>query len=308
MPDEALDGRTVLLTGGTAGIGREAALSLADRGASVAIVGRDRERGRETATEIDARNDDGVAEFYAADLGDQRSVRRLAERVRTRHDRLDALVNNAGVLHTQRTETSDGIETTFAINHLAPYLLTHRIADLLVESAPARVLTVASESHRQGRIRFEDLWFERDFDGRAAYAQSKLANVLFARELADRLEGTGVTSNAIDPGFVPTTELDREGSLSGQVARKAASYLPVSSTRDVEEGASSIVRAVADPDLAGTTGAYLRDGEPVSPAVDDDQDENGGGEGGRRVRRRLWDVSAGLVDVSPDTSPLGRER
>lgn len=297
MPGESLGGQVILLTGATAGLGREAALALAERGVSIAIVGRGRERGREMAAEINSRNGDGFAEFYAADLSSWSSVRRLAAEFRSRHDRLDALVNNAGVLREQRTETTEGIEATLAINHLAPYLLTHRLADLLVESAPARVVTVSSESHERGRIRFEDLMFERGYDGRAAYAQSKLANLHFARELATRLEGTGVTSNAVTPGYVPTTALDREASLSGRARRMVSSYLPVSSTRDVEAGAGSIVRAVCDPDLDDTSGAYLRDGEPTSSALDSD-----GGE----VGRRLWDVSAGLVGVSPDASPLGR--
>lgn len=295
MTGESLDGQVVLLTGATAGLGREAALALGERGASVAIVGRNRERGREVAAEIDSRNGDGSTAFYAADLSSWDSVGRLAAEFRSRHDRLDALVNNAGVLRERRTETAEGVEETLAINHLAHYLLTHRLADLLVESVPARVVTVSSEGHKRGRIRFEDLMLERDYEGQTAYAQSKLANLHFARELAIRLKGTGVTSNAVDPGFVPTTALDREVSLRGRVARAASSYLPFWSTREIEAGADSIVSAVVDPDLADTTGTYLRDGEPVSPAEAAEDGE---------VRRRLWDVSAGLVGVSPDASPL----
>jgi NAD(P)-dependent dehydrogenase (short-subunit alcohol dehydrogenase family) len=294
MANEPLKGRIVLLTGGTDGLGREAALELADLGASVAIVGRDRKRGRETAAEIDSRAGESAG-FYAADIASQRSVRRLAEEVRSRHDRLDALVNNAGTFRAHREESSDGIEATLAVNHLAPYLLAHRLADLLVEGAPARVVTVASGLHERGRIRFEDLGFERAYDGRAAYAQSKLANVHFARELAVRLEGSGVTSNAVDPGFVPATSLAREASTRSRAALAAMAHLPLPFTRSVEEGADSIVRAVADPGLDGTTGAYLRDGEPVPTAIESDE-----------VGRRLWDVSAGLVGVSPDAPPLDR--
>jgi NAD(P)-dependent dehydrogenase (short-subunit alcohol dehydrogenase family) len=294
MANGPLEGRVVLLTGGTGGLGREAALALADRGASVAIVGRNRERGRETAVEIDSRTGESAG-FYAADLASQRSVRRLAETFRSRHDRLDALVNNAGTFRAGREETPDGIEATLAVNHLAPYLLTHRLADLLVEGTPARVVTVASGLHERGRIRFEDLEFERAYDGRAAYAQSKLANVHFARELAARLEGTGTTSNAVDPGFVPATSLAREASPRSRVVLAALARLPLPFVGDVEEGADAIVRAVADPDLEGTTGAYLREGEPAPAAVDDGE-----------VRRRLWDVSAGLVGVSPDAPPLDR--
>jgi NAD(P)-dependent dehydrogenase (short-subunit alcohol dehydrogenase family) len=291
---EPMDGKVVLLTGGTSGIGREAALALAERGASVAVVGRDRERGREVASEIDARNADGFAEFYNANLASQRAIRRLTDEFRARHERLDALVNNAGTFRAEREESPEKIEATLAINHLAPVLLTHRLADLLVESAPARVVTVSSGLHEKGEIRFGDLLGEREYDPWDAYNQSKLANVLFARELAERFPD-GVSSNALNPGFVPATALDRQGSLRGRAVLAALSRLPLPSARTVEEGAKSIVRAVADPDLEEVTGAYLHDGKPVAPS-DDAQNE--------RARKRLWDVSSGLAGVSPDAPPL----
>ena len=289
-----MDGEVVLLTGGTSGLGREAALALAKRGASVAIVGRNRKRGQKVIEEIGARNGDGFAEYYRADLASQRAIHRLTDEFRDRHDRLDCLVNNAGTFRATREETLDGIEATLAINHLAPFLLTHRLAALLGESTPARVITVASGLHKKGEIRFEDLGFEKEYDEWDAYNQSKLANVLFAIELAERLP-EGVTSNAVDPGFVPATALDRKGSLRGRAMLSALSRLPLPSAITVAEGAESISRAVVDPTLQGTTGAYLQDGEPVTSS-DRTQDE--------RARTRLWDVSAGLVGVSPDASPL----
>ncbi|WP_101295681.1 SDR family oxidoreductase [Halegenticoccus soli] len=288
-PDRALDGRVALVTGGTSGIGRETALALADRGASVAIVGRDRKRGRAVARELEARG--GGAEFYAAGLASQATVRRLADEFRGRHDRLDVLVHNAGLALDRRSETADGVEETLAVNHLAPFLLTRRLADLLVESAPARVVVVSSGLHERAAIRFDDLQLERGYDGLAAYSRSKLANVLFAYELAERLRGTGVTANAVDPGFVPSTALSRGASLRGRLALRLFSLLPLPFTRSVEEGARPVIRAASDPTLEGVTGKYFTDDGPTqsSPETYDE-----------RTRKRLWDVSAGLVGVSPE--------
>ena len=297
---DSLDGTVVLLTGGTGGLGAETARALADRGASIAVVGRDRSRGEAVAADLAARNGDGWVEFYRADLASQASVRRLADRFRERHDRLDVLVNNAGIHRSRRTETDDGVESTLAVNHLAPYLLTHDLVDLLVESAPARVVTVSSGLHRRVSLDFANLQGEHGYDGMEAYGRSKLANVLFTRVLADRLDGTGVVANAVDPGFVPSTGLSREASLRTRLLFGAFERLPLPFTNDVEAGAETLIRAAADPAFADVTGAYLSDGE-VGEAADAAHDEVAG--------QRLWDVSAGLVGVSPDwrleDSPVG---
>jgi NAD(P)-dependent dehydrogenase (short-subunit alcohol dehydrogenase family) len=287
---DSFDGTVALVTGGTGGLGAETARALADRGASLAIVGRDRERGTDVAADLDGRTD-GWVEFYRADLASQESVRRLADRFRERHDRLDLLVNNAGVVRNRRTETDDGVESTFAINHLAPYLLTHELVDLLAESAPARIVTVSSGIHDRASMDFADLQGERDYDAMQAYARSKLANLLFTYELADRLDGTGVVATAVNPGFVPSTGLAREASLKNRLLLGTFSRLPVPFTKDVESGAETVIRAAIDPDLAGETGVYLSDGE-VTESSDASYDEV--------ARQRLWDVSAGLVGVSPD--------
>jgi len=286
-PDE----KVVLITGGTSGIGRETALALAERGASIAIVGRNRERGREVAREIDTRNGDGWAELYVADLASQESVRNLAAEFENRHDRLDVLVNNAGTFRHRRTETEDGIEATFAVNHLAPFLLTHLLVDMLVESAPARIVTVTSELHERGTIDFGDLGRENDYDDMEAYAQSKLANVLFTRELAERLRETGVTANAVNPGFVPGTAFTREASIRGRLTLGLFSILPLPFTKNVEEGAETVIMAAASPELTDVTGEYLSDGE-IAESSAESRD--------RDVRKRLWDVSAGLVGISPE--------
>lgn len=296
---DSLAGRIALVTGGTNGLGAETARVLADRGASVAVVGRDRERGETVAADLAARTD-GTAEFYRADLSSQASVRRLAAAFRERHDRLDVLVNNAGTFRAERTVTDDGVESTFAVNHLAPYLLTHELLGLLVESAestestegtPTRVVTVSSGLHTRGTLDFANLQGERGYDGMRAYARSKLANVLFTYELADRLGGTSVSALATDPGFVPGTGLTREASLRNRVLLGAFARLPLPFVKTVEAGATTLVRAAADPALADVTGVYLSDGE-VTESSEASYDEES--------RRRLWDVSAGLVGVSPD--------
>lgn len=285
-----LAGRVVLVTGGTSGLGAETARTLADRGASVAVVGRDRERGAAVAADLAARTD-GTVEFYRADLASQSSVHRLAAEFHERHDRLDALVNNAGTFRAERTVTDDGVESTFAVNHLAPYLLTHDLCDLLVASAPARVVTVSSGLHTRATMDFTNLQGERGYDGMRAYARSKLANVLFTYELADRLADTGVGTLAVDPGFVPTTGLTRQASLRNRLLLGAFARLPLPFTKGLEAGAATPIRAVADPDLADATGVYLSDGEMAESSEASYDEES---------RRRLWDVSAGLVGVSPD--------
>lgn len=218
-PDVNMNSKVALITGGTGGIGRATALSLAKRGASVAIVGRNRERGEQV---IETINDQpsGSAELYLTDLSSQESIRELAEQFTERHDRLDVLVNNAGMVHAERTETTDGIEAVLAVNHLAPFLLSYLLVDLLVASAPARIVTVSSGEHERGSMNFADLQATADYDMRTVYRRSKLANLLFTYELADRLDGTDVTANAVDPGFVPGSGLGSElRGISGRCLR-----------------------------------------------------------------------------------------
>ena len=198
-----MTGRTVLVTGGTGGIGKATALGLAGLGAHVAITGRDRGRTENVAREIRAAGDGQVAVFVA-DLSSQAEVRRLADEVLQVLPRIDVLVNNVGGYWNTRHVTADGLERTFALNHLAPFLLTNLLLDRLKQSAPARVVTVASNAQAMGRIDFDDLQGERSYSGSRAYNQSKLANVLFTYELARRLRATSVTANALHPGVVST--------------------------------------------------------------------------------------------------------
>ena len=198
-----MTGRTVLITGATSGIGRATALGLARMGAGLAITGRDRVRTEDAAREIRAAGG-GPVDLFIADLSSQSEVRRLAEEVLQSLSRIDVLINNVGGYWDTRHVTVDRLERTFALNHLAPFLLTNLLLDRLRLSAPARVVTVSSNAHIPGRIDFSDLQGEQSYAGARAYSQSKLANVLFSYELARRLQATSVTANALHPGLVNT--------------------------------------------------------------------------------------------------------
>ncbi|HEY9420652.1 MAG TPA: SDR family NAD(P)-dependent oxidoreductase, partial [Thermoanaerobaculia bacterium] len=214
----------------------------------------------------------------------QADIRRLAGEVRARFDRLDVLVNNAGGVNKKRGVTVDGIETTFAVNHLGYFLLTNLLLDLLVRSAPARVVTVASKNHRHGTLDFTDLGYERGYAIMRAYGRSKLANVLFAAELARRLAGTGVTSNSLHPGSVATNIWS--GAPLWAKPLILLLYRPF--FLSAEKGAATIVQLAASPELEGVTGKYFEKGKPVTPAPLA-RDES--------LAKQLWKVSADLVGL-----------
>ncbi len=197
-------GKSVLVTGGTGGIGKATASGLAALGARVGITGRDQARTEAAAAAIRAGLGSPAVEAFAADMSVQAGVRRLAAQVLDTYPRLDVLVNNVGGFWAHRHVTADGLEHTFALNHLAPFLLTSLLLDRLTASVPARIVTVSSGAHARGRIDCDDLQGARDYSGQRAYSQSKLANVMFTYELARRLEGTGVTATVCHPGVVRT--------------------------------------------------------------------------------------------------------
>ena len=194
-----MTGKTVLITGGTGGIGRATAIRLAAMGARVGITGRDLGRAQRAAAEIASESGNGTVDVFVADLSSQVEVRRLADEVLAAYPRIDVLLNNVGGFWSHRHVTADGLERTFALNHLAPFLLTSLLADRLIASVPCRVVTVSSHAQGMGKIDFDDLMGERNYSGQRAYNQSKLANVMFTYELARRLEGTGVTAKALIP-------------------------------------------------------------------------------------------------------------
>jgi len=281
-------GKTIVITGATSGIGLAAAGALAERGAHVVMVGRDPARTETAAAAVRARAPRAEVAHLLCDFSSQADIRRLATELRTAHSRLDVLVNNAGGVHKVRRETVDGIEATFAVNHLGYFLLTNLLLDLLVASAPARVVTVASVGHRQGTLDFDDLGFARGgYRIMRAYARSKLANVLFAAELARRLAGTGVTSNSLHPGAVATNIWS--GAPAWAKPLIFVFFRPFFISP--EKGGERIVQLAADPALEGVSGKYFENGRPVAPAPLAQDEE---------LARRLWRTSAELVGLPAD--------
>jgi len=280
-------GKTVLVTGATSGIGREASVALAGQGARVIMVGRNQAKTEAALADVASRSRSKEVSYLLADFASQASVRALADAVRSRVDRLDVLVNNAGGVNKARTVTADGIETTFAVNHLGYFLLTNLLLDLVVKSAPARVVTVASVGHRRGTLDFEDLGFERGgYSIMRAYSRSKLANILFANELARRLAGSGVTSNSLHPGSVDTNIWSGAPLWAKPIIQILLRPFFISA----EKGGARIVQLAASPELEGVTGKYFEDGKVVDPAPLA-RDAS--------LATRLWDVSARMVGLAP---------
>jgi NAD(P)-dependent dehydrogenase (short-subunit alcohol dehydrogenase family) len=257
----------VLLTGATRGIGRAAALELARRGAEVALVGRDRDRVEDTARAARGAGGGAAVHEHVADLERMDEVRRLAAEVLERHERIDVLANNAGAMFTARHVTADGYERTFALNHLAPFLLTELLLERLRASSPARVITTASDAHTGGALDFDDLQSERSFKPMGTYGTTKLCNVLFTRELARRLEGTGVTATCFHPGVVRTGFGKNDGPLWRAALTVASPFL-----RSPERGARSLVWLALSPEAADLNGVYVHDEKVLtpSPAARDD--------------------------------------
>jgi len=261
----------ILVTGSTDGIGKQAAIELARPGAKVLVHGRSAERCQAVADEIRRRAGNSGADYFVADFSSLRQVREMAAQVKAKYDRLHVLVNNAGVFMRERRLTEDGLETTFAVNHLAPFLLTRLLLDLLIASAPARIVVVSSTTHQSAKVDFGNLQGEKRYDGFAAYALSKLENVLFTYELAERLKGTGVTVNCLHPGVIATKLLRAGWSGGGD---------------GLGEGAATLVYLASSPEVAGVTGKYFVSKREAasSPAMHDE-----------KLRKEFWNVSEKLV-------------
>ncbi len=257
-----MTGRTCMITGATSGIGRAAAHALAARGASLVLVGRNRQRGDETVEEIRRATGNEDVALMLADLSSQAQIRSLAEEFLATGRPLHVLLNNAGIVNIRREETVDGIEATFAVNHLAYYLLTALLLDRLRESAPARVVSVSSDAHRfsGGRLDLDDLESRNGYASMRAYGKSKLANILFTRELALRLEGTGVTANCLHPGFVGSNFATNNGALGRLVMRALRPF-----ARTTDKGAETAVYLCCSPDVEGVSGEYFFDCKQYAP-------------------------------------------
>lgn len=280
-------GRTVLVTGANSGIGLETAAGLAAKGFRVVLTARDPAKGKSAVEEILGRHPDADVTAMELDLSRLADVRSFAACFLERFPQLHVLVNNAGVALDRRATTVDGFETMFQVNHLGPFLLTNLLLERLKGSAPARILNVASEAHRVVRLDFDDLQSERGFRGMRAYLRTKLCNILFTRELARRLLGTGVTANSLHPGSWPVrTRMARDGDTHGLFAIGARISAPF--LLSPAKGARTTIYLASSPDVEDRTGEYWvrrRPRRPSRAALDDD------------AARRLWDVSAQLVGL-----------
>jgi NAD(P)-dependent dehydrogenase (short-subunit alcohol dehydrogenase family) len=281
----SMAGKTVLITGGTGGIGRAAAVGLASMGARVGITGRDRTRAEAAAATIARESGNPAVDIFVADLSSQAEVRRLADEVLATYPRLDVLLNNVGGFWAHRHVTADGLEHTFALNHLAPFLLTNLLLERLVASAPARIVTVSSGAQSMGTIDFDDLMGARTYSGQDAYNQSKLANVMFTYELARRLEGTGVTATALHPGMT-STAFGAEDMTRGWGPLIAVMRVFMKSP---ERGADTPVYLASSPDVAGVTGGYYADRKTRKTHASSYDSA---------ITARLWRVSADLVGLA----------
>ncbi|MEA2643161.1 MAG: retinol dehydrogenase 12 [Chloroflexota bacterium] len=279
-----LKGKVVMVTGANAGMGKEISLALARMGATLVMVCRDRERGEAARAEVAAATGNQGVELLLADLSSQNSIRRLAKDFMTSHKRLDVLVNNAGMSLPTRLETADGIETVFATNHLAPFLLTNLLLPVLTASAPSRVVTVSSGVQAMAKIDFDDLQEVKSYSEIRSYNQSKLANLLFTYELARRLKGTGVTANALEPGFIKTSlKVPFPFSLFSFMRGKPA------------DGAKPTVFLASSPEVVGVTGEFFNNKGVATKSSAISYDE--------AAAKRLWQVSAELTHLdAPERS------
>ena len=281
---DSMAGKTVLITGGTGGIGKAAAIGLASMGARVGITGRDRGRADRAAADIAHKSGNAAIDVFVGDMSGQSEVRRIAQEVLGAYPRLDVLLNNVGGFWAHRHVTADGLEHTFALNHLAPFLLTSLLLDRLIESAPARIVTVSSGAQSLGSIDFDDLMGERNYSGQRAYNQSKLANVMFTYELAERLAGTGVTATVLHPGMTST------GFGSEDTARGWGPLIAVMRRfmQSPERGAATSIFLASSAQAAGLTGKYFT-GRTAKESHSSSYDAS--------TTARLWRVSAELVAV-----------
>jgi len=278
-------GKVVLITGGTGGIGKATAIGLATLGARVGITGRDLASTAESAADVRTASRNSAVDAFAGDMSSQVEVRRLAASVLDTYPKLHVLVNNVGGFWAHRHPTADGLEHTFALNHLASFLLTNLLLDRLKACAPARVVTVSSHVQAEGHIAFDDLQGSRNYSGQSAYSQSKLANVMFTNELARRLEGTRVTATSLHPGFVRTDfGAEDQAWFFTVISRIVRPFL-----RTPAQGAQTSIYLASSPDVAGVTGQFFADRKPrAANKVAYDTD----------LAARLWQISADLVGMT----------
>ncbi|HEY7405030.1 MAG TPA: SDR family oxidoreductase [Candidatus Angelobacter sp.] len=278
-----MHGKTVVITGATSGIGQVAAEKLASRGARMVVVARDKARGdaelarlREIAPGVDHT-------IHYADLSRLAEMKRVAAEIAAAEPRIDVLINNAGALFGSRQLTSDGLELTFATNHLSYFVLTHGLRDRLRAAGPARVVNVASDAHKGERLDFSDLQSEKSYRGLSVYGRSKLCNILFTRELARRWSATGVNANSLHPGFVATRFGDQSGGMLSLAVRAAKAF-----AISPEKGAETIIYLASSNEVTGANGLYFYQCKPATPTKEAQDDESA---------RRLWQESEKLAGI-----------
>jgi NAD(P)-dependent dehydrogenase (short-subunit alcohol dehydrogenase family) len=282
-PPARLDGRAVVITGATSGIGAVAAEQLARLGARIVFIARDPRRGADTLKHLQSITPGAAHALHHADLSQLAEMKRVAGIIAERESRIDVLINNAGAMFTRRELSADGFEMTFATNHLAYFVVTHLLRGRLEATAGARIVCTASDAHRGARLDFADLQSERSYSGFAQYGRSKLMNILFTRELARRLAGTGVTANALHPGFVATRFGEGAGGLMSVGLRVAKKF-----ALTPEQGAQTIIYLASSPEVAAVSGAYFHECKPTPPTPQAQSDADA---------RRLWELSARLAGI-----------
>ncbi len=283
----SMSGKTIIVTGATSGIGEVAARELAGMGARVVLIGRSGEKCQATADMIRKATGNPAVDYLVADLSSQVAIRRLAADIKVRYPRIDVLINNAGAMVSPRRESVDGIEMTWALNHLGYFLLTDLLLDTLKASAPSRVVSVASEAHRMvSGIDFDDVEGKKSYRPLKSYSQSKLANVLFTRELCRRLEGSGVTANSLHPGFVATNFTAGKG-LTFRVFQVGAKLFAITP----EQGAKTTIYLASSPEVEGQSGGYYSKSKLAKPSAAARDDE---------AAQKLWELSQRMIQLGSE--------
>ncbi len=274
----------MVITGGTSGIGEVAAEALAGMGARLVLIARDPARAEATLERLRAKGPQATHRVHLADLSLMSETRRVAAEIAAAEPRIDVLINNAGAMFGTRRVTPEGLELTFATNHMSYFLLTHGLRERLLAAAPSRVINTASAAHRRATLDFDDLQSSRNYRGFMVYSRSKLCNILYTRELARRSAGTGLAANCLHPGFVATRFADASGGLFSWVVRASKKVFAIS----VEKGAETLIYLASSPEVATVSGAYFHECRPATPtrAAQDDA-----------AARRLWEETARLAGL-----------
>ncbi len=280
-----MQGKTVVITGATSGIGKVAAERLAAMGARIVLIARSKARGQVTLAALRAIAPGLAHKIHYADLAQISEMKRVAAEIAAEEPRIDVLINNAGAMFSRRQLTNDGLENIFALNHIAYFVLTEGLRARLIAAAPSRIVNTASGAHQGASLDFDDLQSSRGYSAMKAYGRSKLCNILFTRELARRLQGTEVTANCLHPGFVATRFGDEAGGLISRFVSLAKLF-----ALSPEKGAKTLVFLASSPGAAGVTGAYYYQCQPVRPSAAAQDDH---------AALRLWERSAELAGLKP---------